>query len=100
MRDFVIADEAARGLPGLYDLIGIESPGLTAALAIAEYVAEMIEELRPITRRRGVVTIEEDRPQVPRRFEPLTERSSPQVPGARRDATSPSHVQRSGEADR
>jgi L-2-hydroxyglutarate oxidase LhgO len=43
VRDFVIADEAARGLPGLYDLVGIESPGLTAALAIAERVAKMVE---------------------------------------------------------
>jgi L-2-hydroxyglutarate oxidase LhgO len=43
VRDFVIADEAPRGLPGLYNLIGIESPGLTAAPAIAEYVAGMIE---------------------------------------------------------
>jgi len=43
VRDFVIADEAARDRPGLYDLIGIESPGLTAALAIAERVAAMIE---------------------------------------------------------
>jgi len=41
-RDFVIADEAARGLPGFYDLVGIESPGLTAAPAIAEYVARLI----------------------------------------------------------
>jgi len=46
VRDFVIADEAARGLPGLYDLIGIESPGLTAALAIAEEVAGMIDGAR------------------------------------------------------
>jgi L-2-hydroxyglutarate oxidase LhgO len=43
VRDFVIADEASRGLPGLYSLIGIESPGLTAALAIGDYVAKMIE---------------------------------------------------------
>jgi len=42
VRDFVIADETSRGLPGLYNLIGIESPGLTAAPAIAEYVAEMM----------------------------------------------------------
>jgi L-2-hydroxyglutarate oxidase LhgO len=41
-RDFVVAEESARGLPGLYDLVGIESPGLTAALAIAERVAGMI----------------------------------------------------------
>ena len=43
-RDFVIADEAGRGLPGLIDLIGIESPGLTAALAIAEHVAHLLGE--------------------------------------------------------
>ena len=41
-RDFVIADEAGRGLPGFYDLVGIESPGLTAAPAIAEYVARLV----------------------------------------------------------
>ncbi len=41
-RDFVIADERERGLPGFYDLIGIESPGLTAAPAIAEHVARMV----------------------------------------------------------
>ena len=43
VRDFVIADEAARGLPGFYDLIGIESPGLTAAPAIAEHVAALLD---------------------------------------------------------
>jgi L-2-hydroxyglutarate oxidase LhgO len=42
MRDFVIRDEAGRGLPGLIDLIGIESPGLTAAPAIAEHVAALV----------------------------------------------------------
>lgn len=42
LRDFVIADEAKRGFPGLINLIGIDSPGLTAALAIAKYVISMI----------------------------------------------------------
>jgi L-2-hydroxyglutarate oxidase LhgO len=37
-RDFVIAEEAARGRPGLVSLVGIDSPGLTSALAIAEEV--------------------------------------------------------------
>lgn len=41
-RDFVIRHEADRGLYGLIDLIGIESPGLTASLAIGEMVSRMI----------------------------------------------------------
>jgi len=36
--DFVIQDESAHGIPGLINLFGIESPGLTAALAIGEQV--------------------------------------------------------------
>ena len=45
-RDFVIAHEDRKGLPRLINLIGIESPGLTAAPAIARYVASMVNELR------------------------------------------------------
>ncbi|MFY9397893.1 MAG: NAD(P)/FAD-dependent oxidoreductase [Desulfomonilia bacterium] len=41
-RDFVIAHESGRGLPGLINLVGIESPGLTSCLAIAQYVSRMI----------------------------------------------------------
>jgi L-2-hydroxyglutarate oxidase LhgO len=41
-RDFVIAEEGERGLPGLVDLVGIDSPGLTAALSIAEEVARLL----------------------------------------------------------
>jgi L-2-hydroxyglutarate oxidase LhgO len=41
-RDFLIAEESARGLSGLVNLIGIESPGLTASEAIAERVAELL----------------------------------------------------------
>ena len=36
--DFLIEGPAAHGLPGLVNLFGIESPGLTASLAIAEEV--------------------------------------------------------------
>ncbi|HEX9657833.1 MAG TPA: NAD(P)/FAD-dependent oxidoreductase [Bacteroidota bacterium] len=42
MRDFVIAHEKGRGLPGFINSIGIESPGLTASPAIAKYVREMM----------------------------------------------------------
>jgi L-2-hydroxyglutarate oxidase LhgO len=41
-RDFVIRDEGDKGLPGFINLIGIESPGLTSALAIARYVEKLI----------------------------------------------------------
>ena len=41
--DFVIQGPAAHGVPGLVNLFGIESPGLTSALAIAETVAAMLQ---------------------------------------------------------
>ncbi len=41
-RDFVIVDETTRGLPGFVDLVGIDSPGLTSAPAIAELVEELL----------------------------------------------------------
>jgi L-2-hydroxyglutarate oxidase LhgO len=41
-RDFVIAEETARGLSGFVDLVGIDSPGLTSALAIAEEVERVL----------------------------------------------------------
>ncbi|UCG54433.1 MAG: NAD(P)/FAD-dependent oxidoreductase [Dehalococcoidia bacterium] len=44
IRDFVIRDEWDRGLPGLINLVGIESPGLTAAPAIARFVATLIDQ--------------------------------------------------------
>lgn len=37
--DFVIQDAKTHGVPGLINLFGIESPGLTSSLAIAEFVA-------------------------------------------------------------
>lgn len=40
-RDFIIRDEADRGLPGFIDLIGIESPGLTASPAMARLVGSL-----------------------------------------------------------
>ena len=42
--DFVVSGPEVHGLPGLVNLFGIESPGLTASLAIAEMVKEMAGE--------------------------------------------------------
>jgi L-2-hydroxyglutarate oxidase LhgO len=42
-RDFVIEHEERRGYPGFVNLIGIDSPGLTASPAIAKYVGRLLE---------------------------------------------------------
>jgi L-2-hydroxyglutarate oxidase LhgO len=51
-RDFVIEHESARGLVGLVNLVGIESPGLTAAPAIARRVHSLLAEAGALPRRR------------------------------------------------
>ena len=43
-RDFIIAEESAKGFPGVINLIGIESPGLPASPAIARHVAALVAE--------------------------------------------------------
>ncbi|SFO63184.1 L-2-hydroxyglutarate oxidase LhgO [Variovorax sp. OK605] len=42
--DFMIDGPASHGVPGLVNLFGIESPGLTSSLAIGRYVAELLAE--------------------------------------------------------
>ncbi len=42
-RDFVIQEESEKGLSGFINLIGIESPGLTAAPAIARFVDSLVK---------------------------------------------------------
>ena len=46
--DFVIQGPAAHGVPGLVNLFAIESPGLTACLALAEEVENALN--RPVSR--------------------------------------------------
>jgi len=41
-RDFVIQEEKELGFKNFYNLIGIESPGLTSSLAIGKYIKELI----------------------------------------------------------
>lgn len=45
IRDFIIHNEADKGYPGFVNLLGIESPGLTACLAIGDYVKRLIKEI-------------------------------------------------------
>ena len=44
--DFRIDGPQLHGVPGLVNLFGIESPGLTSALAIGEHVAALLEPVR------------------------------------------------------
>lgn len=41
--DFLIQGPTVHGVPGLVNLFGIESPGLTSSLAIGEYVANLLQ---------------------------------------------------------
>ncbi|WP_371367606.1 NAD(P)/FAD-dependent oxidoreductase [Sporomusa rhizae] len=41
--DFIICNELAKGLPGLINLVGIESPGVTACLSIAKYAVSLMK---------------------------------------------------------
>lgn len=41
-RDFIIREESEKSLPGLINLIGIESPSLTGSLSIAKLVAQLL----------------------------------------------------------
>lgn len=51
--DFVIGE--AEDAPGFIDVAGIESPGLTCAPAIGEYVAELIQNLLPAGRKQDFI---------------------------------------------
>jgi L-2-hydroxyglutarate oxidase LhgO len=42
-RDFIVHEERDKGLPGLVNFIGIESPGLTSALYLAGLAADAVE---------------------------------------------------------
>jgi len=44
-RDFAVVEESGRGLPRLVNLVGIESPGLTASPAIGRYVRDLLVPL-------------------------------------------------------
>ncbi len=43
VRDFIIQEESDKGLPGIINLVGIESPGLTSCIAISKYVNGLVK---------------------------------------------------------
>ena len=48
--DFLIQGPKDHGVPGLVNLFGIESPGLTSALAIGDYVTDLLANSRELSR--------------------------------------------------
>ncbi len=42
VRDWVVRHEVKRNLPNFFNLVGIESPGLTASPALGKYVSDMV----------------------------------------------------------
>ncbi|HEY0219000.1 MAG TPA: NAD(P)/FAD-dependent oxidoreductase [Afipia sp.] len=46
VQDFLIQDSNVHGVNGLVNLFGMESPGLTASLAIADYVAALTADVQ------------------------------------------------------
>ncbi|UCF90125.1 MAG: NAD(P)/FAD-dependent oxidoreductase [Desulfobacterales bacterium] len=42
VRDFIIHEESDKGFPGVVNLVGMESPGLTSCIAIARYVKRLL----------------------------------------------------------
>jgi L-2-hydroxyglutarate oxidase LhgO len=51
-QDFVVQGPQSHGIPGLINLFGIESPGLTASLALAEHVARRLADRGSSSPRR------------------------------------------------
>lgn len=43
-RDFIIQEELKNGFPDFINLVGIESPGLTASVAIAKFVSGLVNK--------------------------------------------------------
>lgn len=55
-RDFIVCHEVERGFEGLINLIGIESPGLTSSLTLAEMVRSLIQGVKGGVKGTGSVS--------------------------------------------
>lgn len=60
--DFVIQDHREHAIEGLVNLFGIESPGLTASLALAREVAMRLDTLYPMTKGAMPGTADKEHP--------------------------------------
>jgi len=58
--DFIIED--SKSAPGMVNLVGIESPGLTASMPIAERVVEMLKARFGLKEKSGWIAEHEGRP--------------------------------------
>ncbi|WP_373187287.1 NAD(P)/FAD-dependent oxidoreductase [Halopseudomonas sp.] len=60
--DFVIQDQREHAIEGLINLFGIESPGLTASLALAKEVVMRLDTLYPMTKGVTPRTADKEHP--------------------------------------
>lgn len=60
--DFIIGE--ADGAPGFIDAAGIESPGLTCAPAIGEYVAALVRDIAPAPERKNFISTRQGIPSI------------------------------------
>ena len=60
--DFVIGEAA--GAPGFVDVAGMESPGLSSAPAVGEYVAELVRGILPAEKKEDFVAVRKGIPSV------------------------------------
>lgn len=72
-RDYVIREEET--CPGLIDLIGIESPGLTASIPIAGMVRDIVGGIMPLKEKDDFIATRE----MPVRFSELSEAEQKQL---------------------
>ncbi|MDR2547415.1 MAG: FAD-dependent oxidoreductase [Lachnospiraceae bacterium] len=56
--DFIIGE--VDGTPGFIDVAGIDSPGLSSAPAIGEYVAALVEDILPTAKREDFIATRRD----------------------------------------
>ena len=59
--DFRIVGPNVHGVPGLVHLFGMESPGLTSCLAIADYVVHLLDDTEKSKSRKSTIFVKEQK---------------------------------------